>query len=95
MKLVLIWGVLIASLAAQEPIVPQPMKAVISNLDKEPAPYIPDSHLRSAASHDPTLAEMRRASAPGMTLGEIEDRKELIQAIANSGAIVIAPIYIH
>lgn len=84
----LIWG----SLAAQEP-----AHSTITNLDKEPAPYVPDSTLHQSTEHQKSLAEMRRESAPGPTLGELIDHERMIESLGNSGVRVVPvviPVFI-
>lgn len=51
MRYALLAVISLATLVAQEaPVPPPPIKATISNLDKEPAPYVPDAQDVKAAT---------------------------------------------
>ncbi|HUA21028.1 MAG TPA: hypothetical protein VMB25_19910 [Bryobacteraceae bacterium] len=74
-----LWAVLLSAAiccAQDTEVSKQSLHGTISNLDPEPAPYVPNNALRYAATPTPSLREIRRESAPGPTLGEITDFQE-------------------
>ena len=73
----------------------QSLHATFSNLDKEPAPYVPVTTgvMKPGPSHL-SLRERRAESAPGPTLGEIQDAKEFWAPILMNQALAAPVIFL-